>query len=259
MRLIICSLLVFPFLTFTLQAQDTNPYPDNSFDTATYVYLGIPSVSKTWTTKELKQFVNYMQKIYNEDKWSLPRKDSPSSGILFSKMIDVAHFNPILDKKIAFSERIDYINTMMEYSNFIASIYQEGNRKSERFGREVLTTYDFMMQFTHIVRLFMSELKTVLPKDVTAQADFIKMYNGATQQVFDLIKNAFLILKNDTKRYDNLDLSDFARKTAKTTTKSWTFFNEKQRNQLKAELKLLRKHDIKDIRKTIKQLAKDVN
>lgn len=258
MRSTLLTVLSILFILPNIEAQDVTPYPDNSFDTATYVYLGIPAISKTWTTKELKQYVNYMQKIYNEDKWSLPRKDSPTSGLLFSKMIDDALLAPILDKNTIFSERIDYINSMMEYTNFISSIYHESDRKTERFGREVLTTYAFMMQFTRTVRQFMDELKNTLPKDITAQADFIQMYDGSTQQVFDLLKNALVSLKNDTKRYNNPDLSDFARQTAKATTQSWKLFNNEQQQQILKELKSLRKHEIKAVRKEAKQLIKQV-
>jgi len=257
MRILIITLVL---LTCSLEAfaQSTAAYPDNSFDTATYVYLGIPSISKTWDEKLLKQFVNYMEQVYKDDKWSLPRKNSSNSGLLFSKMIDKNLLEPILNKSIVFSERIDYINTMMEYSNFIATIYQESNRKTERFGREVLATYVFMMQFTDVVRRFMDELKSTLPKEVSGQADFLKMHDGSTQQVFDLLKNAFLILEKDVERYDNFDLSDFARQTAKATTKSWELLNDKQQKELKVTIKKLRKHENKAVKKEIKKLIKEV-
>ena len=93
-------LLISCLFFIELEAQTVKPYPDNSWDLETYVYLGIPSIDKKWKKKELKQRIKYMQKIYLEDRWSLPRKNSANSGQLFEKMTSLEILTLINNRRL---------------------------------------------------------------------------------------------------------------------------------------------------------------
>ncbi|MGB0862500.1 MAG: hypothetical protein ACPGXZ_06250 [Saprospiraceae bacterium] len=244
--------------TFFLHGQTmVTPYPDNSWDAKTYTYLGVPSLEKKWKKSELRQFLKYMEKIYIADKWSLPRKNSPYSGDVFKKMTSFELLKPINDATIQIDERIDYINTQFEYSNFLLAIYQEKDRKTERFGREVLAGYNFLLASTRCVRNFMDELTKTLPPNATAQPEFKKMYNQSTSQVVTLINLHIEIFQKDWGRYDSDVISNFAPTAFEGIDKSWSLLSSTQQKTLISKITILKKHELKPIRKAAKSFLKE--
>ena len=242
---------------FSSKAQTTvSPYPDNSWDLETYEYLGIPAIDKTWEEVDLRVFLKYMEKIYNADKWSLPRKDSPYSGQLFEKMLDIELLTPITDKSLSIENRIKYLNTLLEYSNFIAAIYKENNRTTERFGIEVLASYSFLVYSSHRVRLFLDEMRATLPKNTVVQPEFKKMYNQSTEQVVSLLKLLIISFEKEVNRYDNNVLSDFSLEAVQAMEKCWQLLSKVQQDDLLKELETLKKHPIKQVRKEFTGLIK---
>lgn len=260
MNLRLLTILLLLTNSFLLTAQTTvTPYPDNSWDVGNYTYQGIPSVKKTWTKAELKQFVKYMQKIYAADKWSLPRKNSPYSGEVFKKMTSLELLKPINDATIALEKRIDYINAQLEYGNFLVSIYQESNQETERFAAEVLAGYSFLLASSRSVRGFMDELTKTLPPNATAQPEFKKMYNQSTSQVFSLVELHLNTLEEDWKRYGSDCINDFTSNAFEAISQSWSILSETQQKTLLTRMTILKKHELKPIRKAAKDFLKKKN
>ena len=242
-----------------IHAQSVLPYPDNSFTIEEYIYQHIPSPEKAWGEQEMKTFIKYMGKIKEQDKWSLPRKNSPHSGDLFKKMVDISNLAPINDKDVPLEDRLNSIETYMNYSNFVIMLYKEDNRKTERFGREVLASFEYLTYTARSMRLFFDELKEELPASTTQSRDFKTVYNNATEQLADLMKMILLTFEKDAKRYDNTDLSDFATNANHTISKNWSLITETQKTKLKAIISKLQNHSNRVVAKEMTQLYKKVD
>lgn len=233
----------FLFFSFSLFAQTTvTPYPDNSFTTEQYMDLHIPSPQKKWGPEEMKAFIKYMEKIYMEDKWSLPRKDSPYSGVLFQKMVNLDNLYRINDKRIPIDERLALTDAQMEYSSFIIAIYKENNKATERFGSEVLATYAYLVYTSKSIRLFLDELKTVLPEENTQNSKFKTLYTNITEQLGDFMNMVLVTYEKESHRYDTQVLVDFAVTTRQLVTENWALLTPAQQTKLKATVKVLTQH-----------------
>ena len=250
--LLTITILCFNFIS--IYAQSVSPYPDNSFTIKEYIYLDIPSPKKTWGEAEMKTFIKYMEKVQAEDKWSLPRKDSPYSGELFKKMVDLSNLSSINDKSIPIEDRLNSIETHMAYSNFIIMLYKENNRKTERFGREVLASFTYLVYTARSVRLFFDELKDELPASTTQSNDFQNVHSNATEQLADLIYMVLLTFEKDTKRYDHADLSDFAKDSYYTISENWSLLSSTQQNTLMLSMNKLQQHTNRTVAQEMRQL-----
>lgn len=255
MRLTIAFIVLF-IATFTNGQTSVEPYPDNSWDMETYQYLNIPSIDKDWEEADLRTFMKYMEKIYTADKWSIPRKNSPYSGKLFEKMLSQELLSPIADKSLSLEKRIEYLNKVLEYGNFIAALYQETNRPNERFGIEALASYQFLLYSAKAVRLFMDEMKATLPKNAVEQPEFKKMYHQSTEQIVSLVKFLINTFEKDVNRYDNDALSSFSVEAVQAIDECWRLLSDNQKIDLKKELETLKKHPIKQVKDEFKKLLK---
>lgn len=232
------------------------PYPDNSWDLDTYEYLNIPPIHTKWTTTDLKVFVKYMEMIYQTDKWSLPRKSSPWSGKLFQKMTNNALFAPIHDGNLSIDERIEYINTLLDYGNFITTIYEEANEPHERFGAEVLSCYAFLSQTAVEVRIFMDALQAALPDHIVQQASFQKMFNQSTNQMVAIIELALGKLETEQSRFAAQDVEIFTQAIYMLIEKNWTIIPIDKQKAMIATSKAIIKTSNKDVQKMIKSFMK---
>lgn len=251
------TLLVINILSVC--AQKTSPYPDNSFTIEEYVYLNIPSPNETWGEPEMKKFIKFMEKVHVEDKWSLPRQDSPYSGELFKKMVDLSNLAPINDKTISIEDRLNSIETHMTYSNFIIMLYKENNRKTERFGREVLASFKYLVYTARSVRLFFDELENELPASTTQSRDFKMVHNNATAELADLMNMVLLTFEKDTKRYDYTDLSNFATDSNYTISENWSLLSSTQKTKLMLIINKLQQHSNRVVAQEMKQLYLKLN
>ena len=249
-------LLLLNILPFYAQV---TPYPDNSFSIEEYIEQDIPSPNEDWSEPEMKRFIKYMTKIHVEDKWSLPRKNSPHSGDLFKKMIDVSNLEPINDKSTPIEDRLNIIDVHMEYSNFIIMLYKENNRKTERFGREVLASFKYLVYTARSVRLFFDELKTELPASTTQGHDFKNVHNNATEQLAGLMNMILLTFEKDTKRYDNTDLSNFATDANHTISENWSLISSTQKTKLMVNINKLQQHTNRTVAQEMKKLYAKLN
>jgi hypothetical protein len=230
------------------------PYPDNSFTIEEYVEQNIPSPNEDWNEAEMKKFIKYMGKIQVEDKWSLPRKDSPYSGELFKKMVNISNLASINDKNISIEDRLNSIETHMAYSNFVIMLYKENHRKTERFGREVLASFKYLVYTARSVRLFFDELKNELPASTTQSSDFKNVHSNATNQLADLMNMILLTFEKDTKRYDYTDLSSFATDSHSTISENWSLISSSQKTKLMTVINKLQQHSNRVVALEMKQL-----
>jgi len=251
------ALLFINILPF--YAQKVSPYPDNSFTIEEYIYLNIPSPDQDWNEAEMKKFIKYMGKIQVEDKWSLPRINSPYSGDLFNKMIDLSNLEPINDKSIPLEERLNSIETHMEYSNFVIMLYKESERKKERFGQEVLASFTYLVYTARSVRLFFDELQNELPASTTESSDFKSIHSNTTAQLAELMNMILLTFEKDVKRYDYTDLSNFAVEANSTIAKNWSLLSSVQKTKLIGNIDKLQQHTNRVVAKEMIELHKKVS
>lgn len=256
--LYLVALLCLPIIGFS-QHTIVEAYPDNSFTIEEYEYQNIPSPEKDWGKEELKAFIKFMEKIYTEDKWSLPRKDSPYSGKLFDKMVNKANLKPITDKSIPIEDRINDIDLHLEYSNFIISIYKEDNRTTERFGEETLAAFEYLVYSAQSVRLFFDELKISLPANATQSRDFINIHNSSTQQLADLMNVILLTFEKDTDRYDHEVLASFATNARTIISDNWSIITKEHQKKLMKTLTSLQAHKNDVVAAEMKKLYNELN
>ncbi|MEO1516366.1 MAG: hypothetical protein AAFV95_15185 [Bacteroidota bacterium] len=194
-------LLIIGLWTTGLLAQDRPPYPDNSLPTEDYASMGLPSIDKMWNGGQYQTGIKLLKRIQGEDKFSLPRMDSPHSAAVFAHLVNIAHLAVISDKQLPLQSRLEKVDSFANVFNDLIGLYIEPDQRQERFGQEVAAIQHFRIHLTHQVLLILREMSLFLgPR--AQEEQFVAMMEGqqsAHEESFDAMLS---ILENPTKRFD---------------------------------------------------------
>lgn len=178
--------LILSFSISSIGAQTCISYPDNSADTSMFRMMKLPSLDSEWSIKNFDRALKLFVLIKQKDKFSLPRKGSNYSGMVFTKVEDFPSGKIIkeYDDIQATFQAADSLNNIL---NTFLNLYFEPGRDCQRFGSELLVAFnkylEFIFSLTEKVDYYSSTLQTAELKSL--QKD---LRSSLVQMIEEVIK-----------------------------------------------------------------------
>ena len=207
--------------SLTINGQPSTPYPDNSFPNEEYTALGMPNLDKPWHSIEYDTVIALLRSIVEVDKWSLPRKESTNSGLLFQYIINTKHLDILTDPTVSLNQRVQELEGFASHTSQLLSLYSEKDANFERFGREHLEVAYFSAYYARNTVLFIEEIGDKLPPDRKASADF-QQNRQVMQEVLEENSRYILTCIQNANRFSDIDMQVFLIKTTPFLQESWS-------------------------------------
>lgn len=233
---ILLFLLCCPLL---LLGQNTTNYPDNSPYVADFLKMGLPAVDQLWTVKEFAKAFNLLDRIYQMDKYSMPRYQSEYSHDVFARLTAFENFDYLLDEKVNFGHRVSALESLRKVPLRILVYYWENKEEKERFGKEVMQCLLVRVYGNNQVKKLYDQLKVQLGgraeyRQLMAQGNAIN--NSLIASVDDIL----ILLESKYTRYDGADVQEFARKAKALLPQVWAQLPSTWGKDFKKRLKKIR-------------------
>ncbi|MFK7949582.1 MAG: hypothetical protein AB8G11_18465 [Saprospiraceae bacterium] len=251
--------LLFFSLTITTSITENTvlPYPDNSLYPEQYQELGMPKPEKIWNGSEYKRAVKAIKKFYNIDKWSLPRKNSDYSKILFERMTNIENFEIITDKSESLQERLREHDEILNGLNQFLNLYYEPNEKEQRFGAEVLSLLAVSAKSTEYSIEIINELQTMMSGRNMRNSDLDLMHDKLIAGVETTMEDYFNIINNDYKQYNQKDIEEFSTEITTWMVDVINYLNETQLTNIITQVTdISEKHTYNSVQKNFKSILK---
>jgi len=186
------------------------PYPDNSPGEENFIQMGLTSPDQIWQSGDYKKAINLMDRIYNADKYSLPRQKSPYSGSIYRRMFNRDNFDFLTDENSNLGNQIISYEKIKGIGYRLLIYYIEDTEPEERFGAEVLDCLllDSWLNMHGIVMY--EKLANGLTPEQLGHSNFKRGFEEAKKNYSRSMEELFYVLEVDYMRYDLQVLTDFA-------------------------------------------------
>jgi len=204
-------LIIFLGITRLLCSQVmVPPYPDNSPEEANFVAMGLTSPSQIWESEDYKKVIHLMDRIYNADKYSLPRQKSHFSGSIYERMFSRDNFAFLTDENANLGNQMIAYEKIKGIGYRILIYYIEDTEPEERFGAEVLDCLllDSWLNLHGIV--LYEKLANGLTPEQLGHSNFKRGFEEVGKNYKRSMEELFYVLEVDYMRYDVQLLTDFA-------------------------------------------------
>jgi hypothetical protein len=188
---------------------EVNPYPDNSPEEANFIAMGLTPPNQVWSANDYKKLIHLMDRIYNADKYSLPRQKSPYSGSIYQRMFNRENFGFLTDPNANLGNQIISYEKIKGIGYRILIYYIEDTEPEERFGSEVLDCLllDGWLNMHGIVMY--EKLANGLTPEQLEHSNFKRGYEETRKNYNRSMEELFYVLEVDYMRYDVQVLTDF--------------------------------------------------
>ncbi len=194
--------LIFGLATaIALSQERVPPHPDNSVSLDLYVAMRIPDPRANWSLEDYKKAMKILKQIRGKDKYTLPRKGNPESGIIFDKITDPQIFSPLIDTAIALDKRLLLADQYTALPNDVLSLYKEPFHQTERFGKEVIGCYEFITAFSGTLIFLVDELILTVGKK-NAPPDLLSLREDVGAELYRVLMFFLEVLDEDKRRFD---------------------------------------------------------
>jgi hypothetical protein len=245
-------------------------YKDESFTTETYLEKGCPSTDKDWNNDDFQSLLDCLLKIKAENKFFLPRKNSPRSGDYFSKMVDENHFSFIVDTTISNVLKIQPMNELLEYYIALLYLYQEEKEFFQGFSNE-LTSIDIFS-----TRMSMANLQNMERIDKQNEILFnafegnlsglavqkTKIAEGKKKFISGIaisVKADLGKVEEAYSAYERADMILLTKETISLIQAAWEYFSEDQKSKITALMEKIEKnHPYDEIRMVVRDALKKI-
>lgn len=237
-------------------AQTVKSYPDNSLTLTNYTDIGIPSPDKIWTVTDYKVALKYLKELHKEDREGLPRKDSPLSGQLFERMVNIDNFQFMLEQDQSFQERFKSLEYIVNVPNELYMLYLEPSDSVQRNGGEVLSIIFFSMENNLLAFEFVDQIVKALPH-LKKNDDFMIMYESIQESIGKSILKNIALIAEDYNTYDHKVLTQFTHKIVAWLPKAKAQINETHKQKILQRTKAIKKtHPNKSVSGLMKHFKK---
>ncbi len=251
----ISFLLGTPFIAL---AQTVIPYPDNSTDVAGFLKNGIPPIHQVWTPETYEKAFEVLFKIYELDKYSMPRYQSQTSAPVFARLVAAENFDYLLDSNFTLKDRIVALERYAYLPDRLLGIYAEKEANYERFGGEVLEIMRLTTRLTSHAVLLLNELKSSIGKQADTEG-FKEGYNNILNAHESSVASIIDVLENSKERYPALALEDFSCTMLVFIPEVWPQLKVTDRKALRSRIEILAKtYPQKKLRKRLRKLRKNL-
>lgn len=233
-----------------LEGQAVVDYPDNSPYTADFIKMGVSPVHQVWTARDYAKAFKLLDRIYQMDKYSMPRYNSQYSHEVFARLTAFENFDYLLDEQVNFGHRVAALEKLRKVPLRILVYYWENEEKKERFGKEVLQCMLVRIHGNHQVKKLYEQLKRQLGgraeyRELIAQGEAID--NSLIASVDDGIQ----LLEKKYIRYNQIEIEQFAQDLQGVLPTVWEQMPPVWAKEFKRRLKAIgKKHPYKLVRKT---------
>ena len=247
----IIFLIVFLGITRLLCGQVTvTPYPDNSPEEANFLAMGLTSPNEVWESEDYKKVIHLLDRIYNADKFSLPRQKSPYSGSIYHRLFSRENFEFLTDETANLGNQLIKYEKIKGIGYRLLVYYIEDTEPEERFGAEVLDCLLLDSWLNMHGAVLYEKLANGLTPEQLGHSNFRRSYEETKKNYTRSMEELFYVLEADYMRYDLQVLTDFA-------ISFGTFIHElpqhEESKRHKERLSLLaKKFPDKDIKKLLK-------
>ncbi len=207
----ISLLIIFLGITQLLCSQVTVvPYPDNSPEEANFLAMGLTGTNQRWDGEDYKKLIRLMDRIYDADKYSLPRQKSPFSGSIYGQMFNRDNFDFLIDENANLGNQVISYEKIKGIGYRILIYYIENTEPEERFGAEVLDCFllDSWLNMHGLV--IYEKLANGLTPEQLEHSNFRRGYEETKKNYSRSMEELFYVLEVDYMRYDVQVLTDFA-------------------------------------------------
>lgn len=204
-------LILFLVITRLLCGQVTVvPYPDNSPEETNFLAMGLTTPNQVWSSDDYKKVIHLMDRIYNADKFSLPRQKSPFSGSIYRRMFNRENFGFLTDENANLGNQVISYEKIKGLGYRILIYYIEDTEPEERFGPEVLDCLllDSWLNM-HGISMY-KKLANGLTPEQLGHSNFKRGYEEAEKNFKRSMEELFYVLEVDYMRYDVQVLTEFA-------------------------------------------------
>lgn len=243
MRIIL--FLLFPLF---LGGQSIANYPDNSPYTVDFIKMGIPDIHRRWTASDFDKTFKLLDRIYQMDKYSMPRYQSEYSHDIFAKMTAFDNFDYLLDESVNFGHRVAALEKFRKVPLRILVYYWESKEKKERFGKEVMQCMLLRVYANNQVKKLYDQLKIQLGGRAEYR-ELMTQGNAINNSLIASVDDILLLLETKYTRYDIDNLEQFAQQIRHLLPQTWSQLPPVWVKAFKKRLKILgKKHPRKEIR-----------
>lgn len=235
------------------KASDSFPsYPDKSLKIEDYIKRGVPSPDRVWHSFDYEKAMMTLNELKNENKLFLPRKNSPNSGLLFSRITSEENIQFLNDT--LFTNAIKGKELFQLIQNFQKSIflYYETD-EIQKFSAEVIELLVFTLKLTENAFNFADQLtlEDAIIKDSTAFENGKKqMKSGLTPILIGSIQTL-----KEYKAYDKKDILIFSTYLSKFIPLLYKRLDNSVQLEISTHIKeLSEKHEYPEVKKDMKQV-----
>ncbi len=144
------QILIFLSPFFVQGQWSHHPYPDNSLPDSNFVAMGLPALDSQWNAEDYFTGLKLLEEILRQDKFSLPRKNSPNSSGVFNKISDPRNLTYLISSDIDPKKRIYESDKFQMVVSRLLALYVETDTNKERFSSEVLSLIEFWLVYLKI-------------------------------------------------------------------------------------------------------------
>lgn len=172
--------------------------------------MGLTASDQIWQGKDYRKVVLLMDKIYNVDKYSLPRQKSPYSGSVYSRMFSRNNFEFLIEDDANLGNQIISYEKIKGIGYRLLIYYIEDTEPQERFGAEVLDCFllDGWLNL-HGIIMYENLVNGLTPQQL-GHSNFRREFEKTGKNYKRSMEELFYVLEADYIRYDVQVLTDFA-------------------------------------------------
>ncbi len=237
----------FLFCLFILHAG--NSVPDQSLTLKEYEKRGVPAVTKNaWSLNEFSTAINKLEELKSENPALLPLKGSKKSGALFEKLLSREIIKVLGDTTRSYADRVNSVMPYISSVSRLLNLYFDPGQAKQLHSKEVLNIMDFYMDL-------MSAVMGVTYMVIASPNSGIKSNEGLEQARagYNLFSHGLVATMGSESAYEKEDLIFFSKKLKLFLEKSWPWYDEKTRTELKANINsIIAKTSISQVRDNLK-------
>jgi len=167
---------------------------DHSLDIAAYAALGIPPPDRPWGGDEYGRAEKVLKTLAARDATQLPRRGSPRSGRLFSRMVDPDNLTTSLDSRDA-AVRLVRDGAVVQGFGHVMEIYGHASRGATAFDEEIAQLMSFALFAIHRFTSRTDDFLMTLPVNDPRGPQFLKAREDMRGGVAETLNGCLALLE----------------------------------------------------------------
>jgi hypothetical protein len=202
------GLFIISVFTFILISCNGSHDKDLSLSVDEYEEMGLPDPAKAWDLNDYSEACAVLSNIKSLKPYSLPKKESRKSGVIFDRIINPENLQFLQDDQFSLNEKAYRIQHYIQVQGCFVTAYTDLNEKEQYYNRELIDLYIFGLTIAQDM-LDLGNLinESIEEKDIEIQYGYESIRNMYITMVLYVLKNQQK--SHFFKEDDLIRLSDF--------------------------------------------------